>query len=165
MGLKFCNEAIIALQQIWPKSEPERSFAHSSLQVNGNFIWKFIQSSKNVALNFDVTLSDLLFYYVNLIMWNDFQIWLERFKVAYWKFWPFRVNKLTYFVVVVIICCGRSYCCHQFIWYQRESSAGFQRLNIFLCNSKQHKNELSTKLRCTFLTIFKSQLSSSFSAV
>lgn len=62
MGLKFCNEAIIALQQIWPKSEPERSFAHSSLQVNGKFIWKFIQSSKNVALNFDVTLSDLLFY-------------------------------------------------------------------------------------------------------
>jgi hypothetical protein len=37
MGLKFCNEAIIALQQIWPKVETEQRFDLSPLQV----IWKF----------------------------------------------------------------------------------------------------------------------------
>lgn len=34
MGLKFCNEAIIALQQIWPKIETEQRFDLSPLQVN-----------------------------------------------------------------------------------------------------------------------------------
>lgn len=34
MGLKFCNEAIIALQQIWPKAETEERFSLSPLQVN-----------------------------------------------------------------------------------------------------------------------------------
>jgi hypothetical protein len=34
MGLKFCNEAIIALQQIWPKIETEQRFGLSPLQVN-----------------------------------------------------------------------------------------------------------------------------------
>lgn len=33
MGLKFCNEAIIALQQIWPKHEAEQNFQMSPLQV------------------------------------------------------------------------------------------------------------------------------------
>jgi hypothetical protein len=32
MGLKFCNEAIIALQQIWPKIDEQR-FELSPLQV------------------------------------------------------------------------------------------------------------------------------------
>lgn len=35
MGLKFCNEAIIALQQIWPKVETE--FEQSPLQVKYSF--------------------------------------------------------------------------------------------------------------------------------
>lgn len=35
MGLKFCNEAIIALQQIWPKVEAEHCFDFSPLQVSG----------------------------------------------------------------------------------------------------------------------------------
>lgn len=34
MGLKFCNEAIITLQQIWPKTELEPSLELSNLQVN-----------------------------------------------------------------------------------------------------------------------------------
>lgn len=33
MGLKFCNEAIIALQQIWPRNESEQRFSMSPLQV------------------------------------------------------------------------------------------------------------------------------------
>lgn len=34
MGLKFCNEAIIAFQQIWPKLENEQqNFKLSPLQV------------------------------------------------------------------------------------------------------------------------------------
>jgi hypothetical protein len=33
MGLKFCNEAIIALQQIWPKNESELRFPMTPLQV------------------------------------------------------------------------------------------------------------------------------------
>lgn len=33
MGLKFCNEAIIALQQIWPKIETEQRFDQTPLQV------------------------------------------------------------------------------------------------------------------------------------
>lgn len=36
MGLKFCNEAIIALQPIWPKAEAEHGFDFSPLQVSGN---------------------------------------------------------------------------------------------------------------------------------
>ncbi|XP_070500300.1 phosrestin-2 [Chironomus tepperi] len=32
MGLKFCNEAIIALQQIWPKNESEQRFSLTPLQ-------------------------------------------------------------------------------------------------------------------------------------
>lgn len=33
MGLKFCNEAIIALQLIWPRSELGQNFQLSPLQV------------------------------------------------------------------------------------------------------------------------------------
>lgn len=36
MGLKFCNEAIIALQQIWPKLDVEQRFELSPLQVEWN---------------------------------------------------------------------------------------------------------------------------------
>lgn len=47
MGLKFCNEAIIALQQIWPKAETSKQFDLSPLQVNENrhSIWKSISDS------------------------------------------------------------------------------------------------------------------------
>lgn len=46
MGLKFCNEAIISLQQIWPKIETENRFDLSPLQVNSTFLkLKFITNS------------------------------------------------------------------------------------------------------------------------
>jgi hypothetical protein len=34
MGLKFCNEAVIAFQQIWPKIETEQRYNLSPLQVD-----------------------------------------------------------------------------------------------------------------------------------
>lgn len=37
MGLKFCNEAIIALQQIWPTADAEPRFDLSTLQVIETF--------------------------------------------------------------------------------------------------------------------------------
>lgn len=45
MGLKFCNEAIITLQQIWPKPDMEPNFELNNLQVTVSFVmFNFVEN-------------------------------------------------------------------------------------------------------------------------